>query len=137
MPKCKYLLVSTLLTTPDRSIPDLLDPLCPTRQVVDAIGDKWTSILIIFLDLLGPTRFNELARHAQISFKVLTAVLRRLERDGFVTRTVVPTRPPAVTYALTPLGISLLPVLATVRVWAEANVPKIAEARVKHDRSAL
>lgn len=115
---------------------DLFDPQCPTRQLVDAIGDKWTSILIVLLDRDGPTRFNELARRAHISFKVLTTSLRRLERDGLVSRMVEPTRPPSVTYALTPLGASLIPVLGAIRAWAESNVSSILEARSVHDERA-
>lgn len=114
---------------------DLLDPNCPTRHLIDAIGDKWTSIIIVILDRAGPTRFNELARLANISFKVLTTTLRRLERDGFVSREVLPSRPPAVTYALTPLGESLLPVLAILRAWAEANVSTIVRSRAVADRT--
>ena len=113
---------------------DLFDPDCPTRHMLDAVGDKWTGIVVILL-ADGPCRFNELARIAEgISYKMLTQTLRRLERDGFATRTVEPTRPPSVTYALTPLGRDLLPVLQMLRTWAETHVGTILAARKRYDR---
>ncbi len=73
---------------------DLFDPECPARTVVAAIGDKWSAIIMLVLDE-EPMRFNELARTAKtISFKMLTQTLRRLERDGFVSRTVTTSRRP-------------------------------------------
>jgi DNA-binding HxlR family transcriptional regulator len=56
-----------------------------------------------------------------------------LERDGMITRTVVPTVPPQVQYELTQLGRELLvPVLALAR-WTEQNTPRILAARVAYD----
>lgn len=113
---------------------DLFDPDCPTRTVIDLIGDKWTAIVVLLLDE-GPLRFNELSRVAEgISYKMLTQTLRRLERDGYITRTVTPTRPPAVTYALAPLGRSVVPVLDGLRAWSERHIGAIAHARTTFDR---
>jgi DNA-binding HxlR family transcriptional regulator len=113
---------------------DLLDQNCPTRLVLDSIGDMWTSMVVYLLARNGPMRFNVLARCATgISAKVLTQTLRRLERDGLVTRSVEPTRPPAVTYALTPLGATLSPVLEGIRQWAETNVPAILTHRASYE----
>ena len=115
---------------------DLFDPDCPTRTVMEAIGDKWTGIVILLLDE-RPLRFNELARTASgISFKMLTQTLRRLERDGFLSRTVTPSRPPAVTYALTTLGRNVVPVLDALRDWSELHVGAITKSRVIFDRDA-
>ena len=116
---------------------DLFDPLCPTRTVIDAIGDKWSTIVIVVLSRNGPTRFNELARTAKgISYKMLTQTLRRLERDGFITRTVEATRPPSVTYGLTPLAKDLVPLLEQIRSWAEVHVGEIVQSRQAHSTSA-
>ncbi len=104
---------------------------------MDAIGDKWTAIVLILLDRHGPTRFNELGRLAPgISFKMLTQTLRRLERDGLVSRSVEPTRPPAVTYELTPLALDLVPLIEQIRSWAETHVAQIVAARTARGMSA-
>ena len=79
-----------------------------TRQILDRIGDKWSLYIIATLND-GSRRFNELKREIEgISQRMLTLSLRGLERDGLVTRTVFPTIPPRVDYALTPLGATLL-----------------------------
>ena len=54
-----------------------------------------------------------------MSQKVLTAQLRDLETDGVVHRTVHPEVPPRVEYALTDLGVALLPVLDGLHAWGE------------------
>ena len=64
---------------------------CPSRRLLDTIGDKWVSLLIVALGLHGPLRYSELTSHiAGVSQKMLTQSLRRMERDGLVTRTVTP-----------------------------------------------
>ncbi|MBB3149621.1 DNA-binding HxlR family transcriptional regulator [Phyllobacterium trifolii] len=65
---------------------------------------------------------------------MLTITLRQLERDGLISRTLVPTIPPRVDYALTAVGRSLLaPVMALV-TWADSNRHAIEEARRRYDR---
>ena len=77
-------------------------------DVLARVGDKW-SVLVVTRLGPGPMRFNELRRSiGGISQRMLTLTLRGLERDGLVTRTVFPTIPPRVDYALTPLGRDLL-----------------------------
>ena len=79
-------------------------------------------------------RFNELRRAiGGISQRMLTLTLRGLERDGLVTRTVFPTIPPRVDYALTPLGRDLLTPVSALGAWAIRNQPKIARAREQFD----
>ena len=81
---------------------------CPSRQVLDRIGDTW-SVLIVGSLADGPRRYTELAARIDgISPKMLTQTLRGLERDGMISRTVYPVVPPRVDYALTDLGRSLL-----------------------------
>src|SRR6187551_1762525 len=80
---------------------------CPSRRLLDRIGDRWTVLIMGALDA-GPQRFSALAgRVGGISQKMLTQTLRSLERDGFVTRTAYAEIPPRVEYALTALGRSL------------------------------
>jgi DNA-binding HxlR family transcriptional regulator len=97
------------------------------------IGDKW-SLLVVSTLGDGRLRFNELRRSiGDISQKMLSSTLKVLERDGMITRTVVPTVPPQVQYELTQLGRELLvPVLALAR-WTEQNTPRILAARVAYD----
>ncbi len=91
-------------------VADLSDP-CPVRDVIERVGDKWSVLVINRLDG-EPRRFGVLARTVEgISRNMLTRTLRLLERDGLVTRTVYPTAPPTVEYALTDLGRSLVPPL--------------------------
>ena len=102
--------------------------------VLQRIGDKWTVLLVgILAD--GPKRFNEMKRAVNgISQRMLTLTLRGLERDGLVSRTVYPTVPPRVDYALTPLGLTLTGKLKALGDWAIANGPAMEAARLKFDR---
>ena len=68
-----------------------------------------------------------------ISEKMLTQTLRSLERDGLVLRTVQPTTPPRVTYALTDLGRTLQAPLNAVRDWAERYINDVQNARLRYD----
>jgi DNA-binding HxlR family transcriptional regulator len=65
---------------------------------------------------------------------MLTSTLRALERDGIVSRTVFPTTPPAVEYALTDVGHDLQYVLHTLATWADGHADTIRTARVRYDR---
>jgi len=116
--------------------PNVYDPECPTRAVLDRIGDKWT-VLVVLVLLDGPQRFSRLRlRIGGVAPKVLTQTLRALERDGIVTRTAYPEIPPRVEYELTPLGRSLEAPIRAVTEWAERNMPRITRARLAHDRRA-
>lgn len=86
---------------------DVLAAACPTRQIVFRLGEKWTLLALYALGT-GPLRFRALQRAVEgISQRMLTQTVRNLERDGLVSRTVVASVPPQVSYALTPLGESL------------------------------
>jgi|SRR5581483_2804342 len=101
--------------------------------VLARIGDKW-SVLIVSRLGNGPMRFNELKRDiGGISQRMLTLTLRGLERDGLITRSVFPTIPPRVDYALTPLGRSLLEPVVRLSDWALNNIGKIEAARARFD----
>ena len=101
--------------------------------VLSRIGDKWTVLLVEMLKD-GPRRFNEMKRGVNgISQRMLTLTLRGLERDGLVARTVYPTVPPKVEYALTGLGQTLTGAIAALGDWARANGAAMAEARAKFD----
>ncbi len=109
---------------------------CPTRAVLDRIAHKWT-VLVIGLLEERPMRFNQLLKGIEgLSQKVLTQTLRSLEVDGLVTRTVFPTVPVTVEYALTPLGKSLGEPLDALRDWAEANISAVRAAQATARRRA-
>lgn len=115
---------------------DLFDPNCATRVILDRIGDKWTALVVLRLKD-GPRRFTELRDGiGQVAPKVLTQTLRRLERDGLVTREIFAEVPPRVVYALTPMGESLIEPITAVSNWAEEHVPAITRAQEKYDASA-
>ena len=102
---------------------------CPTRQVLATIGDKWSALVVNAL-ADGPRRHGQLrATVSGASQKMLTQTLRTLERDGLVTRTVTPSVPVRVDYELTPLGCTLLPVLAALKGWAEQHIEEVLTAR--------
>lgn len=108
---------------------------CPARKLLDRISDKWVSLALNALSA-GPRRYSELSRTiAGVSQKMLTQTLRTLERDGLVSRTVTPTVPARVDYALTPLGASLLPVMAAIKTWAETHIEEVDKAQVVYDRA--
>jgi DNA-binding HxlR family transcriptional regulator len=105
---------------------------CPSRRLLDRIGDRWTVLIVGALDP-GPQRFTALAaRVGGISQKMLTQTLRSLERDGFVTRTVYPEVPPRVEYELTPLGRSLQGPLRALEEWAVANMSEVADRQEEY-----
>jgi DNA-binding HxlR family transcriptional regulator len=120
---------------------------CPSRRLLDRISDKWVALILAALGDDGPhqpavecvakprsMRYSELSRRlAGVSQKMLTQTLRSLERDGLVTRTVAPTVPVTVTYALTDLGVSLHHVMRGIKDWAEANMDEVLANRENYD----
>jgi DNA-binding HxlR family transcriptional regulator len=104
--------------------------------ILARVGDKW-SVLIVMLLGDGPKRFGEIKRMVGgISQRMLTLTVRGLERDGLVTRTVFPTIPPRVDYALTALGRSLWPPVEALGLWARAHQGEIEAARRRFDARA-
>lgn len=102
-------------------------------NVLQRVGDKW-SVLVVATVSRGPHRFSELRREIEaISQRMLTLTLRSLERDGLVSRTVTPTVPPRVDYALTPLGHSLQQPVLALAGWAVDNLEEISAAQSAFD----
>jgi len=98
-------------------------------QLLARVGDNWT-VLVVGMLGNGPMRFNSLRRQVgDISQKMLATTLRALERDGFVSRRVLPTNPPQVEYALTELGRSLLVPVTALVDWTRTNSERIESAR--------
>jgi DNA-binding HxlR family transcriptional regulator len=115
--------------------PDMFDPACPSRLTPFQIGDKWGGMIVLCLED-GPRRFSELqVPLRRVTPKVLTESLRALERDGMITRTAYPGIPRRVEYALTPLGRTLLPMIAACRTWARDHLSELLDAREAYDSS--
>ena len=109
---------------------------CPIRDVLDQIGDKWSTLLLITLGE-RPHRFGALRRAVpDISQRMLTQTLRDLQRDGLISRHVHPTVPPSVEYRLTELGQSLLEPLSHLIRWADTHHAAIRAARQDFEREA-
>ena len=105
---------------------------CPVRDVLDRLGQKWATLLIMAL-AERPRRFSDLQRLIpDISKRSLAQALRNLEEDGIVTRHVFPTKPPSVEYRLAPLGRSMLDPLAALIAWAELSHAAIRESRSRY-----
>lgn len=112
---------------------DPYDRNCPTRRVLDRIGDRWT-VLVVGALSDGPARYGELRERIDgISQKMLTQTLRGLERDGLVRRTVTPQIPPRVDYELTAAGRSLRSPLRALELWATEHMTDIIAARHDYD----
>ena len=113
---------------------DPSNPVCRTiSTLLSRIGDKWTVLVVTTLGE-GPRRFNELRREIpSVSQRMLTLTLRNLERDGLVSRTVTPSIPPRVDYALTDLGQSLQKPITGLAQWALENVEAIHKAQAGFD----
>lgn len=95
---------------------------CPVSRTVAVIGGKWKPSILYLLHR-GPTRFNALQRALPgITQRMLTLQLRTLEKDGIVFRTIHPSVPPQVEYALTPLGESLGPVFDALIDWDKSRL---------------
>ena len=112
---------------------NVYDSECPARAVLDHVGDKWA---LLVLDRLGdgPVRFNALRREIPgLSQKVLSQVLKRLERDGLITRAVFATVPVTVEYALSGMGQCLNANVGPLLRWAEANMEQIKAAQGAYD----
>lgn len=118
---------------------------CPSRQLLDRISDKWVVLILCALggdgsprpsaaDAPKAMRYSELARLlVGVSQKMLTQNLRSLERDGLLTRTVTPTVPVTVTYELTDLGLSLHHMTRGIRSWAQTHMTEVLVNREQHD----
>ncbi len=108
-------------------------PDCGIRDVLDRVGDKWSVLVVVEL-ASGPRRFRQLQRAVDgISQRMLTLTVRRLERDGLVTRTVYPTVPPMVDYRLTGTGASLTHLVKALADWSLRHRDDIALARHAYD----
>jgi DNA-binding HxlR family transcriptional regulator len=113
--------------------PGVSDSCRRMSNVLSLLGDKWT-VMIVMVLVERPRRFNDIKRTiGGISQQMLTRTLQALDRDGMVSRTVYPTAPPQVEYALTELGYSLSEPLRALGAWAGKHLELIDENRGRYD----
>lgn len=120
---------------------------CPSRKLLDRLSNKWVTLILAALGSDGShqlgdncsgeprsMRYSQLSRLlVGVSQKMLTQTLRSLERDGLVTRTVVPTVPVTVSYELTDLGLSLHQMMRALKTWAEMHMDDVLANRATYD----
>lgn len=116
---------------------DMCDPTfaaaCATRPILDEIANKW-SIMILSVLCTQPTRFNMLRRRLEgVTQKALTQALRRLERNGLVSRRVITSSPVAVEYSITPLGQTLKEPMAALYQWTLDHLSDLEAAQRDFD----
>lgn len=103
---------------------------CPIRDVLSRLGDKWSMLVLVTLNVNGVMRFSDIHKTiADISQRMLTVTLRSLEEDGFVSRKVYAEVPPRVEYQLTQTGHTLMPHIQNLVDWAVEYMPAILERR--------
>lgn len=113
---------------------DPLFPQCPVRNVLSRIGDRWSLLVLLALhDKAGTMRFSDLCRAIpDVSQKMLTSTLRKLEADDLLSRTIYPEMPPRVEYKLTKRGKTLIPLLNQLVDWSLDNMDAIMRHRKKY-----
>ncbi|MGI4841193.1 MAG: winged helix-turn-helix transcriptional regulator [Janthinobacterium lividum] len=110
---------------------------CPSRALFDQIADKWSMMVLAVLDD-GPHRFNAIRRRLEgVTQKALTQCLRRLERNGLVSRQVISFSPVAVQYEITQLGRTLQQPFRELHKWTLDKLPEVEASRLKFDEAAL
>lgn len=118
---------------------DETDPIyradCPSRVILDQIADKWSMMVLAVLH--EPRRFNAIKRRLDgVTQRVLTQTLRKLERNGMVTRRVLEGSVLGVEYALTPLGRSLQEPFSILFNWTVENMERIQDYQRSYDARA-
>lgn len=109
---------------------------CPSRVILDQIADKW-SMMVLGVLYREPQRFNAIKRRLEgVTQRVLTHTLRKLERNGMISRRVIDGRVLGVEYALTPLGRSLHGPFAALFTWTTASMAQIQQHQQTYDASS-
>lgn len=115
-----------------QAIPVMLTSLCPVKDVLHTVSDKWSMLVMMVLGTKETMRFTELKTTIKgISQKMLTATLRDLESYGLVSRKVYAEVPPKVEYSITAMGTSFLQHLVVMLDWACGNIRELKRQRKK------
>ncbi|MDO5057897.1 MAG: helix-turn-helix domain-containing protein [Lautropia sp.] len=106
-------------------IGSVLDPNCPSRQLLQHLTSRW-GVLVMLVLHDGSKRFGELKRAINgISERMLTQTLKHLEADRMLNRTVIDTAPPHVEYSLTPNGLEASRRIRALVSWLEEHTAEI------------
>jgi len=107
--------------------------ICPIRDIISRLGDKWSLLILATLHSNGTMRFNDIHKSiGDISQRMLSVTLRSLEADGLVNRKIYPEVPPRVEYNLTESGYELMPYLNNLVEWALKNMENVEKSRMKY-----
>ena len=102
-----------------------LDLACGVHLTREVLAGKWKVSLLYYI-AQGAQRPGELQKKLRgATRRVVHLQLNELEAHELIAKTVFPEIPPRVAYRLTPLGESLLPVIALLGQWGEANRPHL------------
>jgi DNA-binding HxlR family transcriptional regulator len=107
---------------------DLKFPTCPIRNVLGRFADKWSLLILCNLQANDKMRYTEIRNSIpDISQKMLTTSLKHLEKDHLIKRKAYAEIPPRVEYALTELGISLMPIIGNMIEWAQVHFEEVTK----------
>lgn len=96
---------------------------CTVSLTMSLVGGKWKAVLLYHL-MQGPRRYSELHREIPaVTEMTMSLQLKQLENDGIIQRTVTGTKPPLmVTYRLTTMGETLIPLLNAITNWGNGLI---------------
>lgn len=107
---------------------DLNYPTCPVRNVLSRISDKWSLLILCTLEVNGTMRYKDLLTSIpDISQKMLSSTLKRLEEDHLLNRRLYAEVPPKVEYSLTDMGKELIPSVQMMISWAQTHFDEITK----------
>ena len=114
------------------------DGICPIRDIISRLGNKWALLVLITLNGNGVMRYNEIKKSiGDISERMLSLTLRNLRSDGLIIRKVYPEVPPRVEYELSEIGHDLIPHIKDLVMWAVKNMDSIMKSRQKDTDDVL
>lgn len=122
-----------MLKSADKVQPDICNAMCPSRDLLELLAEKW-ALLVIFCLHAKPHRTAELRREiGGVSEKMLIQTLRKLERYGLVSRHDYGEVPPRVEYTLTEMGLSLAKPVRQLEGWVSQNLKQVMKAKDRFD----
>lgn len=106
---------------------------CPINLTLEAIGDRWS--LIVLRDIMFGSRrhFRELLAGSEegIASNVLAARLKHLLAVGLLTRAPDPDHRQKATYSLTEAAIDLVPLVAEMSAWGLRHRPVTPDLAIR------
>ena len=110
--------------------------ICPIRDILSPVTDKWSILIVLYLGGYNTLRFNQLKTMLYgVSSKSLTERLKYLEKDGYILRTMFSEVPIRVEYQLTEFGYNYLNKLIDITEWISLSMPEIVKHRYKFDQT--